>query len=143
VHGCSCVRMGACACVRCVCVLFMCACVHARTISPTVSAGSQPPFVLWSASFLSPPLPACFLSSPTGAPCLPPAPLTPFRIAPVCCNLVRADGMICFVFEARWLPAYSTQMELREKLRAALANAKEGGFHEHQEALVEGPGGPR
>jgi len=35
-----------------------------------------------------------------------------------------------------WLPAYATQMELREKLRAALANAKEGGFHEHQEALV-------
>jgi hypothetical protein len=24
-------------------------------------------------------------------------------------------------------------VELREKLRAALANAKEGGFHEHQE----------
>jgi len=37
-----------------------------------------------------------------------------------------------------WLPAYATQVELREKLRAALANAKEGGFHEHQEALVEG-----
>jgi hypothetical protein len=36
----------------------------------------------------------------------------------------------------RWLPAYSSQGELHEKLRAALANSKEGGFHEHQEALV-------
>jgi hypothetical protein len=42
------------------------------------------------------------------------------------------------VMGRRWLPAYATQVELREKLRAALANAKEGGFHEHQEALVEG-----
>uniref|UniRef100_A0A7S0H648 HECT domain-containing protein n=1 Tax=Hanusia phi TaxID=3032 RepID=A0A7S0H648_9CRYP len=35
-----------------------------------------------------------------------------------------------------WLPAYSSQAELREHLRAALINAKEGGFHEHNEALV-------
>jgi len=46
---------------------------------------------------------------------------------------MNADGEGC-VF--RWLPAYATQMDLHEKLRAALANAKEGGFHEHQEALV-------
>mmetsp|Transcript_22218 Transcript_22218/g.44732 ORF Transcript_22218/g.44732 Transcript_22218/m.44732 type:complete len:147 (-) Transcript_22218:24-464(-) len=38
-----------------------------------------------------------------------------------------------------WLPGYATKGELRECLRAALANAKEGGFHEHNELVVVRP----
>jgi hypothetical protein len=34
-----------------------------------------------------------------------------------------------------WLPAYGTREELAEGLRTAMANSKEGGFHETNESL--------
>ena len=83
---------------------------------------------------------ARFLDFVTACPRLPPGGLASLGIEIAPENRSRYPrSRTCS--KLMWLPSYDTQGELHEKLRAALANAKEGGFHEVQEALVVATGG--
>lgn len=76
---------------------------------------------------------AKFLDFVTACPRLPPGGLASLNIeiAPESGKSLYPRSRTCT--NLMWLPQYSTKEELRDKLHTALANSKDGGFHEHNE----------
>jgi len=80
-----------------------------------------------------------FLDFVTACPRLPPGGLASLgiEVAPASGRSLFPRSRTCA--NLLWLPSYTSREELREGLLTALANAKDGGFHEHNEERVVQP----
>jgi len=74
-----------------------------------------------------------FLDFVTSCPRLPPGGLASLNIeiAPESSKSLYPRSRTCT--NLMWLPQYTSREDLRERLHTALANSKDGGFHEHNE----------